>query len=668
MTLRTPSRPSRADRPAPDWDLVLRRNYIERMKQERPPMHVRDEFPELIERGYEDIPEEDMVRFHWWGLAHDKPKIGTFMVRVKVAGGLVQPAQLQALGAIAREYGRDEAELTTRQGIQLHWVRMAMLPEVLAAIEAAGLTTCGAEGDTVRNITGCPLVGLSPAELFDVTPVIREAAAFFWGSPDFSNLPRKHKYTISACPAQCNAPEIHDVALIGTVKDGQPGFGLRVGGGMANTPRISRDVGVFVPFDDAVEVLQAVTNAWQRDLRYRVSRAKARIKFMMDDYGPEGVRAKIEEQLGRALPDGVTPEPTAEADHMGTHAQRQPGLSTVGIPVPAGRVTGSMLVELGGLLAELGADARFTRQQNIILGNVPTERVDEVTGRLAELGLSTGKGRAYARSIACTSHRFCNYSVAETKGKLGDILGGLTTRFGAEQIGDLSIHLDGCPHACAQHWIGEIGLQGTTATVAGAEERIEAYDLTVGGGLGKRTAIGRRLMRRVPTDEIDAVLERLVGGWLAARDGREQAAGYTFGDFCADLSDEELQALATSEAAADGASPGQPAAGAGEPASGLAGQAGQAGQAEAVLHVPGPLLDLVGGADEIKVSATTVGEALAAVARAHPAFGETVFPGGQVAEAFLITAGDDDIRNLDGLATPVAAGTDLTIVMAMSGG
>lgn len=268
--------------------------------------------------------------------------------------------------------------------------------------------------------------------------------------------------------------------------------------------------------------------------------------------------------------------------------------------------------------------------------------------RLAELGLPADKGRAYARSIACTSHRFCNYSVAETKGKLHDILGRLTTRFGAEQIGDLAIHLDGCPHTCAQHWVGEIGLQGTTATVAGAQERIEAYDLTVGGGLGKRSAIGRRLLRRVPADEVDCVLERLVGGWLTARADGGQASGYTFGDFCAALSDEQLLALATSSKAAGGAD--------------------DSAQADAVLHLPGPLLSLVGGADEIKVSASTVGEALAAVAGTHSAFAAMVFPGGQVAEAFLITVGDDDIRNLGGLSTPVTPGTDITIVMAMSGG
>ena len=641
------ARERRAGRPEPDWDLVLRRNSIERLKQERPPTAVRDELPELIARGYEDIPEEDMVRFHWWGLAHDKPKIGTFMVRVKVANGLVRPDQLKALGAIAREYGKDEAELTTRQGIQLHWVRMEMLPEVLAAIEAAGLTTCGAEGDTVRNITGCPVAGLTAAEPFDPTPVIREAASYFWGNPDFSNLPRKHKYTISACPAQCNAPDIHDVALMGTFKDGQPGFGLRVGGGMANTPRISRDVGVFVPMDEAVEVLQAVTNAWQRDLRYRVSRAKARIKFMMDDYGPEGVRAKIEEQLGRKLSDGVAPEPTADADHMGIHAQKQPGLSHIGVPVPSGQVTGTLIAGIGELCEELGADARFTRQQNIILGNVPTARAEEVVARLAELGMPATTGRAYARSIACTSHSFCNYSVADTKGKLRDMLGGLTTRYGSDRIGDLTIHLDGCPHACAQHWVGEIGLQGTTTSKADTGERIEAYDLTVGGGLGKRSAIGRRLLRRVPTDEVDGVIERLVGGWLTAAEDGGQADGFTFGDFCETLTDEELRALATSSLGAD---------------------VNEGAQAGALLRVPGPLMPLVGGADEIRVNAATVGEVLALVAREHPAFGEKVLPGGRVDRSFLVTVGEDDIRNLDGLSTPVNSSTEISIVVAMSGG
>lgn len=638
------ARPRRTprDRPAPDWEQVHRRNFLERLKRDRPPVDVRAELPDLIARGYEAVPEEDMVRLHWWGLAHDKPKVGTFMVRIKVAGGLVTPAQLRGLGRIARTFARDGVELTTRQGVQLHWVPMERLPDVVAEVEAIGLTTSGAEGDTVRNVTGCPVAGLSSHELFDVTPVVRGVADFFDGNPDYANLPRKHKYTISACPAQCNAPEISDVALVGVVRDGRRGFALRVGGGMANTPRISRDLGVFVPVEDTVEVLRAVTDAWQRDLRYRMSRARARIKFMVDDLGPEGFRARVEEQLGRRLEDGVAPEPVGEADHLGIHPQRRGGLVHVGVPVPSGRVRGSVLEQLADLVEDVGGDVRFTRQQNLVIGHVPGRRVEEVQARLDELDLSVDRGRAVGRSIACTSNRFCNYSVAETKDKLDEVLGVLTRHHGREQIGDLAIHLDGCPHACAQHWIGEIGLQGTTTNVDGSDERVEAYDLSVGGGLGRRTAIGRRLLRRVPGDEVADVLDRLVGAWLA-----ERQDGASFGDFCDAHTDEDLLAIAVGSVPAEGP---------------------EAPVTDVVVLVPGPLQRFVGGADELTVAGGTVGEVLAGIAREHPEFGSTVIPDGTVAGAFLVTLADDDIRGLQGLATAVAPGDVITVVMAMAGG
>jgi sulfite reductase beta subunit-like hemoprotein len=641
-----PSRPTRrgaADRPEPDWDLVYRRNYIERLKRDRPPMNVRDELPGLIARGYEDIPEEDIVRLYWYALAHDKPKIGTFMVRVKVAGGMLSGAQLRDLARITRKYGRGDAELTTRQGIQLHWVPLANLPDVMNDIEAAGLTTVGGEGDTVRNITGCPVTGLTADEPFDVTPVIREVADHFYGNPDYSNLPRKHKYTIAACAAQCNAPEISDVALLAVKQDGREGFALRIGGGMTNTPRISRDIGVFIPREQTIEVLEAVTNAWQRDLRYRISRAKARIKFMMDDYGPEGMRTKIEDVLGRRLEDGEAPKQEFDADHLGVHPQGREGLFYVGVSVPSGRITGDKLEALADLVSSYGGDVRLTRQQNFILANVPEERLDDVKTTLREIGYPLNRGRAFGRSVACTSHQFCNYSIAETKGKLDELLAELTDRYGPEQIGDLGIHMDGCPHACAQHWIGEIGLQGTT-TRLDSGERVEAYDLTVGGGLGTRTAIGRRLMRRVPTTEINGVMDRLVGAWLDERDANGGSA-YTLGDFCNAHGDEELIAIA------NGADAGQAAA-----------------DTSVAVRIPGPVLPLVNGEDRVDVQAATVGEALAAVAARFPEFGATVLPDGEVAKAFLVAIGDDDIRGLDGLATPVQPDQDIIIAMAMSGG
>jgi ferredoxin-nitrite reductase len=642
-------RTSRADRPAPDWEQVYRRNFLERLKRDRPPVEVRTELPALIDRGYEAIPEEDLVRLHWWGVAHDKPKIGTFMVRIKVPGGLLTPAQVRGLGRIARAHGRDGLELTTRQGAQLHWVPIAELPAVVEAVEAIGLSTSGAEGDTVRNVTGCPVAGLTGHDLFDVTGVVRVVAAFFDGNPDYANLPRKHKYTISACPAQCNAPEIADVALVGVVRGGRSGFAVRVGGGMANTPRISRDLGVFVPVEDTVEVLRAVTDAWQRDLRYRMSRARARIKFMVDDLGPEGFRARVEEQLGRALEDGVAPEPAGEADHLGIGPQKRGGLVHVGVPVPSGRVSGSVLEQLADLVEDFGGDVRLTRQQNVVLGHVPARRIGEIRARLSALGLPVDRGRAVGRSIACTSNRFCNYSVAETKDKLDDILARLTERHGAERIGELAVHLDGCPHACAQHWVGEIGLQGTTTHLESGE-RVEAYDLSVGGGLGRRTAIGRRLVRRIPTGEVTDVLDRLVAAWLVERDSSPAGTAASFGDFCDRHADEELLAIAL-----------------GEPVSAAA-PADDAGPAGVVVQVPGPLQGFVGGADELAVGGGTVGEVLAGIARTHPEFGRTVTPGGTVAGAFLITRGDDDIRNLEGLDTPVATGDVITVVMAMAGG
>lgn len=639
------SRRTPRDRPAPDWEQVYRRNFLERLKRDRPPVLVRAELPEMIERGYEDVPEEDLVRLHWWGLAHDKPKIGTFMVRVKVPGGRLGVGQLRGLGAIAGEFARDGVELTTRQGVQLHWVPTDRLPDVLAAVERIGLSTSGAEGDTVRNVTSCPVAGLTAHELFDVGPVVAEVAEYFTGNPAYANLPRKHKYTISACPAQCNAPEISDVALVGTLRDGRRGFGLRVGGGMANTPRISRDVGVFVPIEDTVEVLRAVTDAWQSDLRYRMSRARARIKFMMDDLGPEAFRARVEDRLGRRLDDGIAPPPVGQADHLGVHPQRDGGQVYIGVAVPSGRVTGTQLAQVADLVAGVGGHVRLTRQQNLVLADVPGACTDDVVARLAAMGLPVDRGRAFGRSVACTSNRFCNYSVAETKDKLVDILEMLTARHGTDALGDLAIHLDGCPHACAQHWIGEIGLQGTTTHLPGTDQRVEAYDLSVGGGLGRRTAIGRRLLRRIPTDDVADVLDRLVTAWLSHRTTVPDAS---MGEFCDAHTDDELVAIATGIGDAESGSTPEP--------TGI------------VVRVPGPLQRLVGDADELTVNGNTVAEALAAIGATHPEFTTTVLPDGNVAGAFLVTVADDDIRNRDGLATPVTAGDVITLVMAMAGG
>src|SRR5947209_18670748 len=288
---------------APTLDLVLRRNSIERLKREKFPFALMDELPELIERGYEDISEEDMVRFTWYGLYHDKPKVGTFMLRVKVPSGILSALQMRTIGELSRRYGRNDGELTTRQNIQLHWVELAHLPDIFATYDSVGLTTAGACGDCVRNITGCPVAGIDHEELFDATPIIHQVNTFFAGNREYSDLPRKHKITISTCAYHCNAPAINCIALVGVIHEGREGFAVRVGGGLSSAPRISQHMGVFVPKEEALDVLKAILDAWRTNLKYRMSRAKARLKFMVDDYGPEGMRAETERMLGRKLED-----------------------------------------------------------------------------------------------------------------------------------------------------------------------------------------------------------------------------------------------------------------------------------------------------------------------------------------------------------------------------
>jgi sulfite reductase beta subunit-like hemoprotein len=530
-------------KPEPDWELVLKRNPVERIKQEKHPLGIRDELPALIAAGYEAVPEEDIVRLQWWGLYHDKPKVGTFMLRIKLPSGQVSPQKLRAIGEVSNKYGQGSGELATRQNIQIHYLKLSELPSVFADLDAVGITTAGGCGDTVRNITGCPVAGLDPDELFDASEVVEQAADFFYGNPDFSNLPRKHKYTIAACSDRCNAPEINCIALVGALKDGREGFAVRVGGGLTSVPRIARDMGVFVPKEEAVEILAAITGAWSDDLRYRVSRVKARLKFMIDDIGPEGMRERVEERLGRTLEDyDLPPVEAPPHDHLGVHVQKQPGLVYVGVPVHLGLISGAQMIAVADLSERLGADIRITRLQNFVVANVPEDRLDELAAGLAEIGFPLDVNPVRGRSIACTGEPHCNFSVTETKTRLGALIESLEERFG-DQIASLRLNLDGCPHACAQHWVGDLGFQGTTARdEAGA--RRQAYDVFVRGGLGPDAAIGRPLFRRVPTEGLNEAVAGLVGGWLDEREADE-----TFTAFTRRLTDDELGALAGLEPA-----------------------------------------------------------------------------------------------------------------------
>jgi sulfite reductase beta subunit-like hemoprotein len=535
---------------APTIDLVLKRNSIERLKREKFPYAVVDELPELIARGYEEISEEDIVRFQWYGLYHDKPKIGTFMMRVKVPSGILTPAQFRTIGELSRRFGQNDGELTTRQNVQLHWIKLAHLPDIFSTIADAGLSTMGACGDTVRNITGCPVAGIDHEELFDCTPLVREAASFFYGNREYADLPRKHKITISTCAYHCNAPAINCIALVGMVKDGRQGYAVRVGGGLSSAPRVSRHLGVFVREDEALEVLRAILDAWRTNLQYRMSRAKARLKFMVDDYGPEGFRAEVERFLGRQLEDLPEPPPSlGDTAHLGINPQKQEGLSYIGFPVYLGRINGDQMVQVAEVAESVGGDVRLTRHQNFIIANVPDAQVERVVHEVADLGFPLDVNRLRGTSLGCTGSPLCNYAVAETKVKLDEIVQHLEGTFGREAEG-IVVNVDGCPHACAQHWTADIGLQGSTLRQRSDRGeslgKIEAYEMYLRGSLGEDAAIGRPIVRRVPHHEAKFYVERLVGAYVGRRLPDE-----SFKNFADRHSDEELIAIASNRALED---------------------------------------------------------------------------------------------------------------------
>ena len=531
-------------REPPSWETVLKRNTVERLKHELFPTELTGQWQRLVDTPYEKLPEEDIVRLQWFGMYHDKPKVGTFMMRIKIPGGRLSPEGLRAVGEISEHYGRDQGELTTRQNFQLHYMTLDHFPEIFERLKRVGLTTMGGCGDVVRNITGCPVAGVDRDESFDVTGILTGAAQFFYGNREYSDLPRKHKITIAACPYQCNAPEINCIALVGMIRDGREGFAVRVGGGQSSTPRLSRHLGVFVEPEQAITVLRAIIDVWQGTTEYRLSRVKARLKFMIDDYGVEAFRKLVEDRLGHALEDLTElPLPDAESDHMGVHEEKTAGRLYVGFPVYLGLMSGRQMRELADVANQYGGDIRLTRRQNFILTGIPEDRSTEVIARVGEIGFPLNANGLYGSSIGCIGDPHCGYAVTPTKTKLATIIERLVGEFG-DAVAGLKLNLDGCPHACAHHWTGDIGLQGTTGRGPKGEP-LEAFDIILRGGLGRDAAIGKPILRRVPSAQVEDTVARLFAGYLGNRLTSE-----SFAKFCARMPDDALIAIGRGASAA----------------------------------------------------------------------------------------------------------------------
>ncbi|MFN7065126.1 MAG: phosphoadenylyl-sulfate reductase [Aquificaceae bacterium] len=617
------------------FEEILEKNPRERLKVERHPLDILEDLPRIIRDGYEKTPEEDIVRLQWYGLYHDKPRIGHFLLRIKLPAGKVSPKQLKEIGRLAEQFN-NYAELTTRQDIQLHYIRLDNLPEVFERLSKVGLFPVGACGDTVRNITSCPLSGIDREEIFDVSFYIEELEGFFHNpeNKSYFNLPRKFKITLSSCPYHCNYPEMHDLAFVGTVKDGVEGFAVWVGGGLSSTPRLARRLGIFIPKEKVLETARAVVDIWSEEPENRRSFVKARIKYFIDKVGVDKFREMLLERLS-FTPEALEKEPSAlkRNFHVGVGSQKQEGLFYVGFPIPAGRVSGSQLIKVAELAEGLNLSIRLSQRQNLILASIPGEELDPVINSMEEIGLSLKGSLAKSISIACTSDPFCNYSVGSSKEWLLELLDHLEERLG--DIGDIAIGVDGCPHACAHHWLNDIGLQATH--IRHPDGSVESgVNIVLGGGYGRQAGIGRIVAKRVPLPMAKEYMERLI---LAYRE-----SGYeSFQDFIRAHSEEELLSIMQA--------------------------VGKEEKGKIRVRIFGPITRFFGGLSEVEISASTVGEAFRRLEEEFKDFrGRAIDEKGELKPYIKVFLNEEDVRFLKGIETPLKEGDEIALYPALAGG
>jgi len=513
-------------------------NAAERFKKDDGGLHVRER---IINRyahlGFDSIDPSDLRgRFRWWGLyTQRRPGIeggrtgaledheiedSYFMMRVRIPGGQLSADQLRTVAEIAKEYGRDLADVTDRQNVQYHWIRIEDVPDIWARLEEAGLSSLQACGDVPRNILGCPVAGLDASETIDATATLRatEAAAL---NPEFENLPRKFKTAISGCASHCTAHEVNDISFVGvTGPDGTPGFDLWVGGGLSTNPMLAQRLGVFVRPDQVPAVWAGVAGLF-RDYGYRRLRSRARLKFLVADWGTERFREVLEkEYLGGALPDGPGPviPPAGDRDHIGVHRQRD-GRYYLGVAPSVGRTSGTLLWQVADLAEAYGSGrVRTTAQQKLLILDVPEDRVTELADELAVRDLLVAPSAFRRGTMACTGIEFCKLAIVETKQRAADLHGELERRLPGFDT-PISINVNGCPNSCARFQVADIGLKGST--VDGGE----GFQVHLGGSLGTDPAFGRKLRGlKVGADGLADYVERVLRNYLADRADGEQFA------------------------------------------------------------------------------------------------------------------------------------------------
>jgi ferredoxin-nitrite reductase len=504
-------------------------NKVEKIKQERHPLEVYGAILDTYSKdlsAMDDVPGE-VERLKWVGIYPQKQGGDAFMMRIKVPGGVLTPEQTRVVGKIAADFargpipnahfGNNFLDLTTRQDVQMHWIKMENVPEIWRRLEQVGITTVQACGDSARNVLCCPVSGLGHDEVIDAFPVAQAISAYFTGNREYANLPRKFKMSVTGCLEDCAQAEINDVGMLpARLEEGTLGFNLRVGGGLSDGPRMASDVDVFVRPEDAVEITRGIAQVFG-ELGNRENRWTARMRYLVQEIGPEGFREELSQRVAVDLtPAGEDLTRRYRGDHVGVHPQKRGGgfetrpYVYVGLNVPVGRMSGEQFEEAGRLAGEYGDGVRLATDQNLIITGVPEDRLDELLAEPLLARYSPNPGAFERGVVACTGSEFCRFGIVETKVRALEWAREMDERVGDLGQGAVRMHFSGCSASCAQPQIGDIGFRGETAKTRDAI--VEGVDIGLGGSLGKDAAFidwveGAKPAGEVP-DALVAVFER----------------------------------------------------------------------------------------------------------------------------------------------------------------
>ena len=540
-----------------------RAQRAERLKLEKNPWERLDEIREFARSGYESAtPEWRGNYLRWWGVYPQGDGAGVlggkggeglavpyFMVRVRTTNGLLFSHQLRVIADLAEQYGRGLADITVRQNIQFHWIAIEALPELFERLWRCGLTTLGACGDVTRTITGCPLAGVDAEEICDASPLALRATQMLVGNPEFYNLPRKYKVCITGCKSWCCFPEINDVGLTAIKRGEEIGFSLRVAGGLSTEPFLARRLNAFVQWNQVPAVITGVTRIFRDADVLREHRDRARLKYLFKQHGwtEESFQAELERRIGFKLDPAEHEDAPADVDrdHVGIHAQKQPGYFYVGSSVLRGRITPDQLRTAAELADSFGnGELRTSPAQSLMVINVPEKNVEEVATQLNAVGLPVNASTFRRGTVTCTGTEFCRLAITETKSFARWLIEDLEERLpGFEQ--HLKLHITGCPNSCGQHWISDIGIEGKKIKVDG--QFVDAYYFCVGGAVGAFQSIARPVGYRCFATDVPASIERLLRVYLATRQPGENLrlffARHSEAELRAHLAGTELNAV-----------------------------------------------------------------------------------------------------------------------------